>query len=128
MARAYVAASRDNDDGPRVYRYLFTHALENPNPFVGRGAVHTTDLPFIFHTLGMGGFVYTPTAAEQELSTTMAITWTAFAKEANPNNASIPSWPRYDVATDSYLQFDDVVRADAGVHTAHRDFWDAIGD
>ena len=128
IARAYAAASRDNDDGPRVYRYLFTHAFENPNPFVGRGAVHTTDLPFIFHTLGMGGLVYTPTAAEQELSTTMATTWTTFAKEGNPNNASIPSWPRYDVATDSYLQLNDVVAAEAGVHTAHCDFWDGIDD
>jgi para-nitrobenzyl esterase len=126
IARAYAAASSDRDDGPRVYRYLFTHALENPNPFVGRGAVHSTDLPFIFHTLGMGGLVYTPTTAEQELSTTMATTWTTFAKESNPNNASIPSWPRYDVATDSYLQFNDVVRADAGVHTANCDFWDGI--
>ena len=76
----------------------------------------------------MGGLVYTPTAAEQELSTAMATTWTTFAKEANPNNASIPSWPRYDVATDSYLVFNDVVRADAGVHTANCDFWDGIDD
>ena len=128
IARAYAAASPDRDDGTRVYRYLFTHALENPNPFVGRGAVHTTDLPFIFHSLGMGGLVYTPTAAEQVLSTTMATTWTSFAKEANPNNASIPSWPRYDVATDSYLQLNDVVAAEAGVHTAHCDFWDGIDD
>ena len=74
----------DRDDGPRVYRYLFTHALENPNPFVGRGAVHTTDLPFIFHTLGMGGLVYTPTAAEQALSTTMATTWTSFREGGQP--------------------------------------------
>jgi para-nitrobenzyl esterase len=128
IARAYTTASRDDNDGSRVYRYLFTHALENPNPFVGRGAVHTTDLPFIFHTLGMGGLVYTPTAAEQHLSTTMATTWTAFAKEGNPNNGSIPSWLRYDVSTDPYLVFNDVVRADAGVHTANCDFWDGIND
>jgi para-nitrobenzyl esterase len=128
IARAYAAASPDRDDGPLVYRYLFTHALENPNPFVGRGAVHTTDLPFIFHTLGMGGLAYTPTAAEQELSTTLATTWTTFALEADPNNASIPSWPRYYIATDSYLEFNDVVRAVAGVHTAHCDFWDGIDD
>jgi para-nitrobenzyl esterase len=128
IARAYAAASPDRDDGPRVFRYLFTHALENPNPFVGRGAVHSTDLPFIFHTLGMGGLVYTPTAAEQDLSTTMATTWTTFAQEADPNNASIPSWRRYDIATDSYLEFNDVVNAAAGVHTAHCDFWDGIDD
>jgi len=126
IARPYAAAYLENDDGPRVYRYLFTHVLGNPNPFVGRGAVHTTDLPFIFHTLGKGGLVYTPTAAEQELSTTMATTWITFAKEACPNNVSIPCWPHYDVATDSYLEFNDVVRADAGVHTAHCDFWDGI--
>jgi para-nitrobenzyl esterase len=127
IARAYAAASGDDDDA-RVYRYLFTHALENPNPFVGRGAVHTTDLPFIFHTLGMGGLIYMPTPAEQELSTTMATTWATFAKDANPNNASIPFWPHYDTLADSYLQFNDVVTTEAGVHTDRCNFWDGIDD
>jgi len=127
IARAYAAPSGDDDDA-RVYRYLFTHALENPNPFVGRGAVHTTDLPFIFHTLGMGGLIYMPTPAEQELSTTMATTWATFAKDANPNNASIPFWPHYDTLADSYLQFNDVVSTEAGVHTDHCNFWDGIDD
>jgi para-nitrobenzyl esterase len=90
--------------------------------------VHTTDLPFIFHTLGMGGLSYMPTAAEQVLSTTMATTWATFAKEANPNNAFIPSWPRYDAVADSYLQFNDVVSTEAGVHTNHCNFWDGIDD
>jgi len=127
IARAYAAAG-DNDDDARVYRYLFAHALENPNPFAGRGAVHSTDLPFIFHTLGMGGLIYVPTAAEQVLSTAMATTWTIFAKEANPNNAFIPSWAHYDAVADSYLQFNDVVSAEAGVHTNHCNFWDGIDD
>jgi para-nitrobenzyl esterase len=127
IARAYAAAG-DNDDDARVYRYLFTHALENPNPFAGRGAVHSTDLPFIFHTLGMGGLIYVPTAAEQVLSTTMATTWATFAKEANPNNSFIPSWPHYDAVVDSYLQFNDVVSTEAGVHTDHCNFWDGIDD
>jgi len=126
IARAYAAASPDNDNGARVYRYLFTHALENSNPFIGRGAVHTTDLPFIFHTLGMGGLAYTPTAAEQVLSAAMATTWISFAKKASPNNALIPSWRRYDSEADSYLQLNDVMTAEAGVHTAHCDFWDEI--
>jgi carboxylesterase type B len=74
----------------------------------------------------MGGLAYTPTAAEQVLSTAMATTWISFAKKANPNNALIPSWRRYDSAADSYLQFNDVMTAEAGVHTAHCDFWDGI--
>jgi hypothetical protein len=32
----------------------------------------------------MGGLAYTPTAAEQVLSTAMATTWISFAKKANP--------------------------------------------
>jgi para-nitrobenzyl esterase len=127
IARAYAAAA-DNDNNTRVYRYLFTHALENPNPFTGRGAVHSTDLPFIFHTLGMGGLAYVPTDAEQVLSTAMATTWAAFAKEANPNNTFIPFWPHYDAVADSYLQFNDIVSTEAGVHTDHCDFWDGIND
>jgi carboxylesterase type B len=74
----------------------------------------------------MGGLAYTPTAAEQVLSTAMATTWISFAKKANPNNAFIPLWQRYDSEADSYLQFNDAITAEAGVHTANCDFWDGI--
>jgi hypothetical protein len=39
---------------------------------------------------------------------------------------SFPLWRRYDSEADSYLQFNDVITAEAGVHTAHCDFWDGI--
>jgi len=29
----------------------------------------------------------------------MSATWIAFARTWNPNNASIPRWPTYDLAT-----------------------------
>jgi hypothetical protein len=72
--------------------------------------------------------VYTPIAAEQVLSTAMATTWISFAKNANLNNAFIPSWRRHDSAADSDMQFNDVVKAEAGIHTANCDFWDGIDD
>lgn len=64
-------------------------------------------------------------AAEQVLSTAMATMWISFVKKTSPNNALIPSW-RYNSGADSYLQLNDAMTAEAGVHTAHCDFWDEI--
>jgi para-nitrobenzyl esterase len=119
IAKAFASAST-------VYRYLNTHALENPNPWVGRGAVHTSDLPFIFHTLGAGGLGYAGTAAEQTLSDTIAKIWITFAAVGHPHVPDLPPWLPYNVGTDPYLNINDTSQTAAGVHTANCNFWDGI--
>ena len=50
--------------------------------------------------------------------------WTGLA--AGDINAGVgPTWPTYDVATDSFLELGDPIAAGAGVRTADCDFWDA---
>ena len=119
IAKAFASAST-------VYRYLNTHALENSNPWLGRGAVHTSDLPFIFHTLGAGGLSYGGTTAEQALSDAIARIWITFATVGHPHFADLPPWLPYNVGTDPYLNLNDTSQTAAGVHTANCNFWDAI--
>ncbi len=59
------------------------------------------DLWFGFRHLNYSGF--TASAAELTLSDTMATYWTRFAATVNPNDPSVPAWPKYDAALDSYL-------------------------
>ena len=59
----------------------------------------------------------------------MATTWTSFALGGQPKQRLNSFMAALSIsATDSYLEFNDVMRADAGVHTAHCDFWDGIDD
>jgi len=37
--------------------------------------------------------------------------WTRFATNGDPNGPGLPQWPRYDRATDSYLELGTPIRA-----------------
>lgn len=102
VARAAAGASR-----PPVWRYLFTHRIEN-NAFLNAfRAYHTEELYFVFGNLGLDSGAYVPTPAEVTLSKVMMGYWSRFAATSNPNGAGATPWPMYDPATDAMLQLDD---------------------
>src|SRR5579859_7959889 len=91
--------------GLPVYRYLFTHALQDPNATYGAGtyaytslgAFHSEELTFLYRGLGKlvpGGDSYRGTAQEWGLSDEMIAYWTRFATTRNPNGSG-PGWPTY---------------------------------
>jgi para-nitrobenzyl esterase len=121
IARTVAAAQSEH-----VYRYFFTHALDNsPNPTVRLlGAWHGLELLWVFGHLNVAA--YMPSAGETALSASMIGYWTRFAASGDPNGGGASAWPTYDVATDPYLALDDTIAAGAGIRTAKCDFWDKL--
>jgi para-nitrobenzyl esterase len=117
-ARLFARAAAGAQAEP-VYRYLFAHALENGGAVVqALGAWHGLELPFLFRTLGVGGYI--PTAAEESLAAAVGAYWAGFAAGAPAG------WPAYDVAADRTLRIDDTPSMVDGVRTQACDFWETL--
>jgi para-nitrobenzyl esterase len=122
-ARKVARAAAKGQPAVPVYRYHFTHALQNAGVLAKEaGAFHGLELAFVF--LKLGAAAYTPTAGEVALAESMVGYWTRFATKGDPNGAGAPVWPRYDAVSDPYLKLDETIVAGAGVRTKQCDFWD----
>jgi para-nitrobenzyl esterase len=98
------AAARSNRKP--VWRYLYTHAMENSTNLQALRAFHAQEIFFVFDNFsGLGG--YTPTQAEVTLANDIMGYWTRFAATGDPNGPGAVAWPQYDPLTDSMLQIDD---------------------
>ena len=86
------------------------------------GAVHGTDVSATFDNYrdGVGG---TGSEEERALWTRFANTWVSMAKNANPNNSKIPTWPPYDAQTRATMIFDKEVRVENDPRSEIRKFW-----
>lgn len=86
-----------------VYVYYFT--WETPVDGGRWGAAHSLEIPFVFDTLGRS-VSFVGEHPPQDLADRMSETWLSFARTGDPNNAAIPSWPRYDPIRRSTMVFD----------------------
>ena len=117
VARAAAGTGR-----PPVWRYHFTHAMEN-DPFLNAlRAFHTIELYFVFGNLASLGSPYSPSADEVTLSDQIMGYWTRFAATGDPNGAGALVWPAYDASTDSMLQLDNTMVAINGYHNPQCDY------
>ena len=103
-----------------AYMYLWAFASSG---FGGKfGAVHGTDVSATFNNYrdGVGG---TGSEEERALWSRFANTWISMAKNANPNNSTIPNWPAYDAQTRATMIFDTEIRAENDPRSEIRKFW-----
>ncbi|MBK8257614.1 MAG: carboxylesterase family protein [Polyangiaceae bacterium] len=108
-----------------VFRYHFTHVLDNVGPQGKKnGAFHGLELLFLFDKLTIAN--YMASDGEKALAEAMGGYWSRFGATGDPNGNGAVEWPVYDPVTDSYLQLDTTIVADAGVHTVNCDFWDSL--
>jgi len=94
---------------PRTFAYLFTRRIGGDS----LPATHSEELPFVFGTLEQPSFIKHPPPAPADvlLSSAMLGAWTRFAGSGDPNGRGLPQWPRYDPATDPYLDFGTPIQA-----------------
>ncbi|KAA0256674.1 MAG: carboxylesterase family protein [Acidobacteria bacterium] len=117
-----IARAAARSQSEPVFRYYFTHTLDS-SAASAYGAFHGLELPFVFGTIDVPGFV--PSAAERDLSRAMGHAWASLARWGRPE---VPGaeWPRYDPATDPYARFGNGVGTGEGVRTERCDFWDRL--
>lgn len=103
-----------------VWRYFYTHALENDPSLNSLRAFHSQELLFVFDNFS--GLNYTPTTAEVTFAGDVMGYWTRFAATGDPNGAGAVAWPPYDPSTDSMLQLDDTQFAINGYNNPQCDY------
>ena len=116
-------ARHDSIGGRPLYRYFFTHAIEN-DPKIGfLGAFGNEDNWFVFKATP---YAYTPD--ELALADVIQGYWAAFAATGDPNGGSRPVWPAYNPLknNDSFLDLNTTIKAGDGVRTLVCNFWDSV--
>jgi para-nitrobenzyl esterase len=126
-----VARALASGQSEPVYRYHFGWAAPGAAGALV-GATHGLELAFVFGSFGAvgngGGTAFTPTAADLSLSETVQDYWGRLAAHGDPNGGSAPLWPRYDAATDPYLELDTapMTASATGLATTNCDFLDTL--
>jgi len=80
-------------------------------------------MAFMFGSLDKPSFIKhpAPDAQDWKLSATMIRQWTRFATTGDPNGAGLPHWPRYDAATDPYLELGTTLKPGKAFRKAQLD-------
>jgi para-nitrobenzyl esterase len=117
VARAFFQAQKEP-----VYRYLFSHLLENDPELKALGPTHTVEHPFFFAWQGK----YRPSDTDRAVQQSLVGYWTRMAKTGNPNGGGDPEWPSYSPENDAYLEIGANTAAKSGLAEAQCNFWDAV--
>ena len=78
----------------KVWLYEFAHVPTDKPGFPNYGAFHTSEVPFVLHTLDQ--WIRPWKAEERALEDQMSAYWVNFAKTGNPNGEGLPTWNSYD--------------------------------
>ncbi len=86
------------DAGNVAYEFQFDRV---PPGKEGNGAVHASELPYVFGTFAALG---ASNVIDARVSAAMEQYWTNFAKTGNPNGGGLAQWPAFDSQRRSYSQ------------------------
>jgi len=95
--------------GLPTYLYQFTRVLPGGESL---GAYHSAEIGYVFGTKES----WLPLEpVDATLSDAMAAYWVQFARIGDPNVPSLPTWPRYDEASDRHLELGRVIAPSEGL-------------
>lgn len=86
-----------------VYRFAYVPAALREQ--LRNGAPHGAEIPYVFDTLGAGGFGPPPTSEDHAVARMVHAYWVNFAKTGDPNGQSLTKWPRFDPGKGEILEF-----------------------
>lgn len=108
-------------NGTDTYQYLFTKPLFDKGMMSGMGAFHGAELFFVFNVFNYMGI----SAASPEnsmISKSVIQLWTSFAHNGIPKAAGVPTWPRFDMKSASYLRIGSKMIIDKDIYKTRCDF------
>lgn len=96
-----------------VYLYMFSHIPPRPesngnNPAAPAGAVHFSDMIYVFDNLRMKDYPWTE--IDRKVADIMSSYWMNFVKTGNPNGAGLADWPVYNPKDEFWLNIANPVR------------------
>ena len=101
------------------------YQLDFPSPQFGGvlGAFHTLDIPLVFDNVGAAGSQTGTGAEARKLAGRMADAFVALARTGDPNCASNPPWPQYDLDRRETMIFDTQTRVVSDPRREERLLW-----
>ncbi|HVJ55936.1 MAG TPA: carboxylesterase/lipase family protein [Aliidongia sp.] len=87
---------------------------------------HTCEVPFVFGTSEAAAPLVGTSPELPKLTKILISTWAAFAHAGNPNNATLPNWPRYDGTARSTMMIDLDSRIESNPGGAARQSLDPV--
>ncbi len=86
--------------------WAYNFAWKSPVEGGKWGAPHTMDIPFAFDNTGIAAPMTGGGPEAQKLGDQLSDTFIAFARSGDPNNKSIPHWPRFDLERRATMVWD----------------------
>ena len=130
-ARAVESSGNDAwlyffSQAPPVFRIYVPEraAIDMPDGSDGYGAYHSGDLAYAFGNTGLVGIDWTEW--DHEISRAMTQYWVNFASTGNPNDGGLATWPRYEAATDEWLEFGSDIKTTREVRKDKLDLFDRV--
>jgi len=109
-----------------VYRFLYTHTVEDHDFFTQFRASHALEEPFLWGDFNLFEWGIEPSPAEVVLSNQMTQYWANYATNGNPNGPGLPVWPAYNLTDEPSLRLDTTIDVVNGYHVAQCGVLDKI--
>jgi para-nitrobenzyl esterase len=118
---AHTLASKNEK---ATYIYYYTHVPPDKPGFPNYGAFHTSEVPFVLHTLHMWNRSWTP--LDYQIEDNLTSYWVNFARSGDPNGTGLPEWKSYNKQTGNILLIGDKTETKPSLFKREFDFLDKI--
>jgi para-nitrobenzyl esterase len=105
------------------YIYQFGHVPPDKPNFPNYGAFHTSEVPYMLHTLHTWNRPWQ--VLDKELENTMSSYWVNFAKTGNPNGHNLPEWKSYNKQSGEIMVVGDKLESKPAFLKKEFDFLEA---
>jgi para-nitrobenzyl esterase len=105
------------------YIYQFSHVPVDKPDFPNYGAFHTSEVPYVLHTLHKWNRPWL--ALDKELENTLTSYWVNFAKTGNPNGGNLPVWEKYNKQSGTIMILGDKIESKPAFMKKEFDFLEA---
>ena len=105
--------------------YLYDFSYIPPHPWSeDLGAYHTAEIPYVFDHLTTSRVSASWYLKERDyqLAQIMSSYWVNFATTGDPNGEGLPKWEPYNLATEPYLDFGEIVQPSHRLRPIELDF------